>query len=197
MHRLADHLRGNVVAYLALMVAVIGGGSYAVAATIKGKTISACASKKTGELFLHQHGSCKRGLSRVTWSQKGAQGSRGATGAAGPGTPNAFGVIDNTGAVASGLGLSSQRVGTGVVSITVTDSRCAKGANAPVVTATSSQDPTETPPLAGAVPIAWIADNGSNEQFTVHTGFVESASFTPEDLRFDIDDPCLTSGGHK
>ena len=57
-HRIVRHVRANVVAYLALAVALGGGSGYAIAATTK--TITVCANKKTGALYLHQHGRCSR-----------------------------------------------------------------------------------------------------------------------------------------
>jgi hypothetical protein len=65
------HIRRNVLAYVALFLAIGAGGGYAIAATGAGKTITACANKRTGALFLHARGRCKRGLRKVTWNQRG------------------------------------------------------------------------------------------------------------------------------
>ncbi len=50
------HLRRNVIAYLALFLA-LGAGGYAKAAT-KTKTITVCADKRTSVLHLKNHGRC-------------------------------------------------------------------------------------------------------------------------------------------
>ena len=77
-HHLVQHVRRNAIPYLVCgVVLVLGvGGGYAYAAS-KTKTITVCADKGTGVLHLHNHGKCKRGQTRVTWNQKGAQGAKG------------------------------------------------------------------------------------------------------------------------
>lgn len=204
---LAGHVRGNVVAYIALMVSVIsGGGGYAIAATThhqtkhktkKTTTIVACASKRTGELYLHEHGRCAAGRHRVRWS---VRGPKGATGAAGAPAPSIFAIVDAGGA-AQGIqplekGLSVARAGVGVYTITITDPTCANGTNAPVVTPTSRYLSGESIPPAGAAPVAFLQSNlgiSGAQPFTVQTGYMAGGTFTPEDLNFDVQDTCLPS----
>ena len=72
------HLRRNVIAYLALFLALGAGGGYAMAAT-KTKTITVCADKTTGVLHLKTRGRCKRGQTRVTLEPAGTpRSARGA-----------------------------------------------------------------------------------------------------------------------
>jgi hypothetical protein len=52
------HLRRNVIAYLALVLALDAGGGYAFAAT-NNKTITVCSDKSTGVLHLKTRGRCK------------------------------------------------------------------------------------------------------------------------------------------
>ena len=77
--RLLHHIRKNVIAYLALFVALGAGGGYAVAAS-NNKTITVCADKKTGVLHLKTRGRCKSSQTRVSWNQQGPQGQQGAPG---------------------------------------------------------------------------------------------------------------------
>ena len=77
--RLLHHIRKNVIAYLALFVALGAGGGYAVAAS-NNKTITVCADKKTGVLHLKTRGRCKSSQTRVSWNQQGPQGLQGAPG---------------------------------------------------------------------------------------------------------------------
>jgi hypothetical protein len=43
---------------------------------------------------------------------------------------------------------------------------------------------------AGAFPVAWVGDTGTNQQFTVVTGVVATGSFTPTDHIFNLVDGC-------
>ena len=141
--------RRNVIPYLALLlVLVVGlGGGYAIAAS-KTKTISVCADKKTGILHLKTRGRCKSSQTRVTWNQQGPQGATGTQGPQGPagaqGAPGPPGVqgtaaisvwanVAGTGDVLGGSGLAVRHVSTGTYQVTVTDSTCSRGTNAPVV----------------------------------------------------------------
>ena len=63
------HFRSNVVAYLALAVAVGSGGSYALAATTTNGTngtIAVCVDKGSGVMHLAKHPRCGRGQSRIS-----------------------------------------------------------------------------------------------------------------------------------
>jgi hypothetical protein len=207
IHRLLNHIRGNVVGYIALMVAVVsGGGGYAVAATThqgttkksKQTAIVACASKKSGELFLHTRGKCAKGRHKVSWAAKGPRGKTGKTGpagAAGPAgapSPSVHGIFD----AQSGVGFPGAEGATvtptalGVYSVTITDPTCSKAANTPVVTPFDSYESGGPVAPPGAVPVAWLSDAGSETQFVVHTGFIASGAFTAEGVRFALQDTC-------
>jgi hypothetical protein len=203
--RFARHARQNVVAYIALMFSVIGGGGgYAIAATTHHSThakptaVVACASKRSGELFLHHHGKCAKGRHKVQWSIRGPRGRTGAAGAAGSPAPSIYAAVD-AGIAASGAqsliesGMTVQRSGIGVFTITITDATCSHSVNVPVVTPTSRFLGGESIPPSGAAPVAYVDSDGPT-QFTVTTGYVAGGSFTPEDYNFYIQDTCLTSG---
>lgn len=205
LRRLAGHVEGNVVAYIALMFSVIGGGGgYAIAATThhthKRTTIVACAGNRSGELFLHKKGRCAKGRHKVRWSIRGPKGARGAAGAP---APSIFAAVD-AGEASIGVqpaaekGLSVARSGVGVYTITITDPTCANsGNNVPVVTPTGrSANSQPLPP--GAVPVAFLQTNlgiSGQSPFTVQIGYTSGGSFTPADLNFDVQDTCLPSGG--
>lgn len=201
-HRLITHLRSNVVAYIALIISVIsGGGGYAIAATTAHHkttkrhrtTIVACASRRTGELFLHRHGRCGRGKHKVRWNIKGP---RGKTGAAGAPAPSIFAAVD-PGVVADGVqptpekGMTIQRTGTGTFVMTITDPVCSQGANVPVLTPTADYFTGDATPPAGATPVAYIAQQNSPTQFTLQTGYTAAGAFTADDLHFYVQDTCL------
>ena len=82
MTKLLTWIRGQAIAILALFLALSGG--YALAATTRSKTITVCANKKTGLLYLHSHGRCNRKQTRISWNQQGPQGPEGAQGPQGP-----------------------------------------------------------------------------------------------------------------
>lgn len=202
LQRIVRHLRANLVAYLALAVALGGGGGYAVAAMSRSKTITVCANKKSGLLYLHRRGRCKRGQTRVSWNQRGPAGPRGAAGAQGPqglqgqtgltgpsGAPaDAFGVVASDGTLAFGAqGLSSQRLSAGTYQITITAPACAQGANVPTVTVSDGPPGSQS---SGSFPMAWIENTGDNRSFTVFTGFVASGSFSATDQTFNVQDVC-------
>src|ERR1700758_5121518 len=96
--RIVQHLRGNVVAYLAVVLA-LGAGS-AIAATPT-KTITVCANKKTGALYLHQRGRCTRKQTRISWNQQGPRGLQGAQGPAGASAISVWGIVAGNGSVIS------------------------------------------------------------------------------------------------
>jgi hypothetical protein len=204
--RFARHARQNVVAYIALMFSVIGGGGgYAIAATTHHSThakptaVVACASKRSGELFLHHHGKCAKGRHKVQWSIRGPRGRTGAAGAAGSPAPSIFAAVDADSAL-SGLqptaekGMTVTRDGVGVYTLTITDPTCVTSTNnVPTVTPTSRFALGEPAPPMGATPVAYLDDNiGISSQFVVHVGYVNSAgAFVPLDYYFDALDTCL------
>lgn len=204
LRRLASHARQNAVAYIALMFSVVGGGGgYALAATTrhtthKKTTIIACASKRTGELFLHERGRCAKGRHRVRWS---IRGPRGATGAAGTPSPSIFAAVDADSAV-NGLqptaesGMTVARAAVGVYTATITNPTCAASTNnVSTVTPTGRYASGQVVPPAGATPVAYLDDNiGISNQFTIHVGYVNSGgTFVPLDYYFDVQDTCLPS----
>jgi hypothetical protein len=191
MLRLLPALRRNLIAYLALFLAVGAGGGYAIAATGGGKTITACANKRTGELFLHSRGRCKRGFRKVSWNEQGRQGAQGGQGAQGPAGAAAisvWGSVANSGGLLTGQGLAVQHVSAGTYQITVTAAGCAQGANVPTITVDDSNPPFGQ--SAGAFPVAWDASGGDDQTFTVVTGVVVNGSFTATDHSFNVQDAC-------
>jgi len=183
------HLHRNLIAYLALFLALGAGGGYAFAAT-NTKTITVCADKATGVLHLKPHsGRCKRGQTRVTWNQQGPQGVEGPTGQ--PGTPavSVWANVTNAGAVTSGQGLSVQHLSAGTYQVTITASACAHGSNAPVITVSDANPPSGQE--AGAFPVAWYESTALNQQFMVFTGDVVTGSFTASDHSFTVMDACM------
>ena len=65
LHAPLRHVRSNVVAYLALVVAIGGGGSYALAASSSNGTIAVCVDKGSGVMHLAKHPRCGHGQSRI------------------------------------------------------------------------------------------------------------------------------------
>jgi hypothetical protein len=88
---LGRHLRGNLVAYAALAVAILGGGAYAFGAIPnRNGSIDACfvtSGAHRGQVRLLVSGGCRRGEKRVAWNQqgpRGLQGTQGIQGSQGP-----------------------------------------------------------------------------------------------------------------
>ena len=188
MTKLIFFARGNAISLLALFLAA--GGGYALAATSGGNTISACANKHTGELFLHTHGRCKKGEKTVTWSKQGPVGPAGSPGAAGPAgqpPPSAWAIVSNSGQAVTSDGITATRVSAGTYQITVTAPACANKQNAPVVSVSDANPPNGQ--TAGAFPTAWVGNSGIGP-FTVVTGVVVNGTFTPTDHTFNIQDVC-------
>lgn len=166
MTHLFAHVRRNALAYVVVVFALGAGGGYALAAT-NAKTITVCADKKTGVLHLHGRGRCKGSQTRISWNQQGLPGPQGRQGPAGqPGAPaaSAWAIVTNSGTVLSGRGLSVQHASAGAYQVSVTAPGCAQGFNAPVVSVSDAYPPNGQG--AGAFPVAWVGDNGSNQ--TVH-----------------------------
>jgi hypothetical protein len=186
--RLLHHIRNNVIAYLALFVALGAGGGYAMAAS-KTKTVTVCADKTTGVLHLKTHGRCKRGQTRVIWNQQGPEGPQGLVGQ--PGTPavSVWANVSQAGVVISGQGISVQHIGLGTYQVTITAPACAQARNAPVVTVADANPPSGH--TAGAFPIAWYGTTGVNDQFPLFTGDVVGGSFAASDHSFTVMDTCM------
>ncbi len=66
LHAPLRHLRSNIVAYIALAVAVGSGGSYALAAvSASNGTVAVCVDKGSGVMHLAKHPRCGHGQSRI------------------------------------------------------------------------------------------------------------------------------------
>jgi hypothetical protein len=169
-HRILHHLRANVVAYLALTLAIGGGGGYAIAAA-NNKTIHGCVNNRTHALYIQKR--CQRGQSPLVWNQQGQA------------SPTAWASVLADGFTGGARGISVQHVSTGTYNVTATPPQCAQVAAAPTVTVDTGP-PAALPP--GAFPVAWETFN--RNKFTVHTGVVASGSFTPTDEAFNVQVPC-------
>jgi hypothetical protein len=171
LDRIIRHLRVNVVAYIALAVALGGGGGYALAAS-SGKTITVCADKRTGVLHLHNRGRCKRSQTRLSWPAQQA-----------PNAIRAWGVISPAGDLIRGVGLSGQTISTGNYQVTVSPTRCQPSTIVPTVT-------IEGAVVNGAFPVASAYVKGSTNQIIVTTGFLGGAAFTPANEAFNVQVAC-------
>jgi hypothetical protein len=198
-HRLVHHLRGNLVAYLALMLAVGGSGGYAIAATTSssGKTITACANNKTGALLLHKNASkrCATGQHKVTWNAKGPAGATGATGLPGAPATDVWANVQSGGGGQDGQGLTVTNTAPGTYQATITAAGCKPTFNAATVSPVTNGDPPagSTP---GSFPVAWIAVSGTNgQQFTVYTGVSSGGTFTAINEEFNVIVACLPAAG--
>ncbi|HXZ78155.1 MAG TPA: hypothetical protein VEH31_45775 [Streptosporangiaceae bacterium] len=174
LHRLAAHLQRNVIAYLALTVAIGAGGGYAIPAA-NTRTIHACVNNHTHALFIQKR--CHRGQSAIVWNQQGPQGPQGRAG-----TPAsaAWATVGSDGSVPVGKNISARRTGVGTYAVQVDASACPNNASAPVVTPSGP-----TPPGA---PVASIG--GAGRSFTVFTGTVTASGFTAADVSFNVSVPC-------
>jgi hypothetical protein len=195
--RAVQHLRSNILAYLALFLAVGGGGGYAIAAS-RSTTIHACVVRHTGELLLKKR--CGRGQAGLVWNRQGptgAVGATGATGAAGPTGPQgpaaatvAATIIPGSTAVTivpADAAVTVTRTSAGVDQILVTASACkSAGSNTNVASVT----PQAQPASGGGSPIASEQISGNN--VTVYTGTLGSGGYTPQDLAFSFLDTCTT-----
>ncbi len=188
MTKLIAYSRRNAIAIVALLLALSGG--YAIAASTAAKTITACANKRTGELFLSTNGRCTKTQQKVAWAQEGPQGIPGMTGPAGAAPPSAWALVSNNGVADPSDGLTATHVSAGTYQITVTAPACADKQNAPVVTLSDSNPPGGQ--TAGAFPVAWVGVEGFGPTFMVYTGDVVNGTFTPSDHAFDVQDVCGT-----
>ena len=88
--RACAHMRHNVVAYMALFVALGGTGAFAATSLIgPNHQVNGCVKKKgkrKGTLRVVAPGKhCKRSETAIAWNQRGVPGSRGIRGPRGPG----------------------------------------------------------------------------------------------------------------
>ncbi len=85
--------RGTTIAVMGMLLALVAGGSYALAAS-GSKTITVCVKKNGGGLYKAKK--CKKHDSKLTWNQQGPAGKAGKNGANGlngaPGSAGAPGV---------------------------------------------------------------------------------------------------------
>ena len=168
LHGSGRHVRSNIVAYLALAVAVGSGGSYALAATTSNGTIAVCVDKGSGVMHLAKHPRCGRHQSRI-----------GLSSALDRPAVSAWAAVMVSGYVASAHGR-------------VDDSRralaCTRSPSPPravemrPITRRWSASTTVEPPagLGGnpcAFPVAWTETASTGiEAFTIHTGVVVSGA---------------------
>jgi hypothetical protein len=173
------HFRSNVVAYLALAVAVGSGGSYALAATTSNGTIAVCVDKGSGVMHLAKHPRCGRGQSRI-----------GLSSALDRPAVSAWAEVVSDGHVLTGTGVSISHAGVGVYNVTVTAASCRDaGNNAPVVSVAGSEPPGGQ--AATSFPVAWALPASTGiEAFTIYTGVVVSGGFQPRDESFNFTDSC-------
>jgi hypothetical protein len=183
-HRITRHLRANLVAYLALAVAIGGGSGYALAASRPTNTIHVCVDR-TDAHVLHLQTRCHRGQRALTWNQAGRAGPQGP---AGPPAATAWAIVAPSGAVIGGHGLSIRHVSPGDYQITVSAAGCTQALNAPVVSISDADPPNGQ--SAGTYPVAWVGDGAGVQQFTVSTGLLVNGTFTPTDDSFNVQDAC-------
>ena len=168
------YVRRNVISFLALFLAIGGGGGYALAA-VNNTKIHGCVSKATHVLYIQKR--CGRGQNRLVWSQQAPQGQ-----------VTAWAAVNAVGFTGDGTrGITVNHVSAGVYNVTATLSQCASVTTAPQITVDTAI-PSATP---GQFPEAWEAHSGSgNNTFTVFTGVVANGTFTATDEPFNVAVPC-------
>ena len=179
LHGIGRHFRSNVVAYLALVVALGSGGSYALAASASNGTIAVCVDKGSGVMHLANHPRCGRHQSRI-----------GVSSALDRPTVSAWAAVSDVGAIESGVGASVAHTGTGAYAVTVTAASCRDASNnAPVVSINDGQPPYSS--ATSTFPISWTQTASTGiEAFTIHTGVVVGGAFQPRDEPFNFTDSC-------
>jgi hypothetical protein len=180
-HRILRHLRANIVGYVAIVIAIGSGGSYALAASASNGTIAVCVDKSSGVMHLAKHPRCGRHQSRI-----------GLSSALDRPTGRAWAAVEQNGAIAIGSGLSVSRAGVGTYDATVTAASCRFAMNnAPVVSVDDGQPPGGFGGNPGAFPVAWTEGTGfTGRTFTIHTGVVVNGEFQPKDETFNLADSC-------
>jgi len=179
LYGVGRHLRSNVVAYLALVVAVGTGGSYALAATANNGTTAVCVDKGSGLMHLAKHPRCGRHQTRI-----------GLSSALDRAPVNAWAEVVFDGHVVTGAGVSIRHAGVGVYNVTVTAASCRDaGNNAPVVSVSDSEPPGGQ--ATTSFPVAWAGPVSTGiEAFTIYTGVVVNGAFQPKDESFNFTDSC-------
>ena len=179
LHGAGRHLRSNVVAYLALAVAVGSGGSYALAASASNGTIAVCADKGSGVMHVAKHPRCGRHQTRI-----------GLSSALDRPAVSAWAAVNDVGDIESGAGASVAHTGTGAYVVTVTAASCRDASNnAPVVSINDSEPPYSS--ATSTFPTAWTQTASTGvEAFTIHTGVVVGGAFQPRDEPFNFTDSC-------
>jgi hypothetical protein len=179
LHGAGRHVRSNVVAYLALVVAVGSGGSYAIAASVSNGTTAVCVDKGSGLMHLAKHPRCGRHQTRI-----------GLSSALDRAPVNAWAEVVFDGHVVTGAGVSIRHAGVGVYNVTVTAASCRDaGNNAPVVSVSDSEPPGGQ--ATTSFPVAWAGPVSTGiEAFTIYTGVVVSGAFQPKDESFNFTDSC-------
>jgi len=182
LHGAGRHFRSNIVAYIALAVAVGSGGSYALAATTSNGTIAVCVDKGSGVMHLANHPRCGHGQSRIGLSSALDRPTVSAWAAA----------IGVNGYVASAQGAVVTQAGPGLYQVRVTAPSCRYATNnAPVVSVNDGQPPAGLGGNPGAFPVAWTETASSGvEAFTIHTGVVVNGQFQQRDEAFNFTDSC-------
>ena len=182
LHAPLRHFRANVVSYLALVVAVGSGGSYALAATASNGTIAVCVDNGSSVMHLAKHPRCGRHQSRIGLSSALDRPTVSAWAAA----------IGVNGYVASADGAVVTQDGPGLYQVRVTAPSCRYATNnAPVVSVNDGQPPAGLGGNPGAFPVAWTETASSGvEAFTIHTGAVVNGQFQPRNEAFDFTDSC-------
>jgi hypothetical protein len=180
LRRVGRIISRNLIAYLALFLALSAGGGYAFAAvSASNGTIAVCVDKGSGVMHLAKHQRCGRHQSRI-----------GVGAALDRPTGRAWAAAEPNGVIDEGSGLSITRAGVGTYSVTVTAASCRfANTNARVVSVDDGQPPGGFG--AGAFPVAWTEGPGfTGRTFTVHTGVVVNGGFQPKDEPFSLADSC-------
>jgi len=173
------HLRRNIIAYLALFLALGAGGSYALAATASNGSVVVCADRGTGAMHLAKHQRCGRHQTRISLSS-----------ALDRPTVSAWAAANENGGMESGTGVTIAHGGAGLYNVTVSAASCRHAFNnAPVVSINDFDPPAGFG--AGAFPTAWTQSASTGvEAFTIHTGVVVSGAFQARDEPFNFTDSC-------
>jgi hypothetical protein len=172
----------NLIAYLALFLALSAGGGYALAAvSASNGTIAVCVDKGSGVMHLAKHERCGRRQSRV-----------GLGAALDRPTGRAWASVAPNGSISRGSGLSITHAGVGTYNVTVTAASCRfADTNAPVVSVDDGQPPGGFGGNPGAFPVAWTQEIGfTGKTFMVHTGVVVNGEFQSRDETFNLADSC-------